>query len=142
MDEHWLPLHGYSGKYKISNKGRVFNLAKQREVPSYEVNGRLKVTLYDPDVSSVNLGTLVLRTFTGGRPPESVVVYKDGNKMNACLDNLTWGPNEDKQCLANMREVFGLPVKEIRRMRDAGFGLRAIKDFYQLEMNELLEVLR
>src|SRR4051812_34717816 len=104
--EQWLPIPGWP-KYVISNRGQIKSIGSWcmgragglRWVPGRILrpsclNGRLGLTLCDPERKQETFGVayLVLSVFV--RPPvdgEIARHYHDPNPRNCCVENLRWG---------------------------------------------------
>lgn len=111
-DEIFKPIEGYEDIYHVSNLGRVKSLERKCSCSQGErfVRERiLKPTLSQKKAdgqtwsnSCVNLskdgiqkrisiGRLVLEAFVGPCPTKNGVAhFKDGDPLNACLDNMEW----------------------------------------------------
>jgi hypothetical protein len=104
MKEEWRPVVGYETHYEVSSHGRVrtlnrydsinrFRRSQMRATPIDRTSaGYRYVSLCKDGVSKkVNVHVLVLEAFVGPRPsPGHEACHKDGDRANACLDNLRW----------------------------------------------------
>lgn len=90
MQEEWRPITHYaSGRYEVSNLGRVRNVqtGKLRKI-LLTYDGYLRVQLYlNGSGKSFYVHTLVVLAFIGPRPDGLTINHKDGNKMNCKPDN-------------------------------------------------------
>lgn len=111
--EIWMPCAGYDGKYYISSFGRVFSAKIHNGKRDGNIlrgwvikNGYRAVSMGKrPNNRTHYVHELVLTAFVGPRPDGMVCNHKDGNKINARLDNLEWvTPKENSQ----HAEMFGL----------------------------------
>lgn len=93
MDERFVPIGGFAGRYEVSNLGNVRSQITKRILkPGRNSSGYLTVNLYLPVVpkkaKSVTVHSLVAAAFLGDRPAGSQIDHKDGDKTNNALDNL------------------------------------------------------
>lgn len=105
-DERWLPIPGHDG-YEVSDLGRVRSLDRvilKRDGRRQTVHGRTLRAWPEKGYLSVHLGTgprylvhrLVLEAFVGPCPPLMEALHGNGDRANACLNNLRWGtPSEN-----------------------------------------------
>lgn len=87
--EKWRAIPNYTGRYEVSDKGRVRNrdhlVMKQRKQSA----GYLCVNLFDGYAFTTFLThRLVYATFVGHIPIGFVVNHKNGNKRDNCVTNL------------------------------------------------------
>ncbi len=91
--EIWKDVDGYKGRYKVSNKGRVFSFKKNiilRATPNLK-GGHLCIALCkDGKQKKVQIHRLVALAFVGGYRPGFVVNHIDENPENNCAENLEW----------------------------------------------------
>lgn len=96
LNEEWVILEGYEGRYEISNKSRIrsvhFNAWKLRSTPVNSISGYKYITLEDSNKKSKThyLHRLVAKTFILNPNNYSIVNHIDGDKANASIDNLEW----------------------------------------------------
>ena len=123
MNEHWVPLPGFEGKYEVSDRGRVRSFLipgrrsdKRRETPvvlrhDTVCGGYHKVRLQGRRVRGVH--QLVAEAFLGPCPPGHEVDHIDCDPSNNCVSNLQYlTPEANRQARVDRREVFscGHPV--------------------------------
>jgi len=95
IDEIFVPMLGYEGRYEISNYGRIKSLCgKVAMIRKQQTNrkGYCRIWLSNKGkYKFARVHRLVLLSFKGG-PPEGMeyVNHIDGDKSNNCLDNLEW----------------------------------------------------
>lgn len=131
-DEIWLPVKGYEGYYKISNKGRVLSerrfLIRKNGVKQFCKEQILKArTFLNSGYFSVNLRKdksfkhylvhrLVAEHFLDNPSKMEQVNHKDENKLNNCVENLEWcnrsynaryGSNQERRISARLRNNNG-----------------------------------
>lgn len=97
QNEEWREIppefvNGNSG-YFVSNKGRFRNGVIIKEGSSH-ASGYLYVSFKDKKYA---LHRLIAQTFIPNPENKSYVNHKDGNKENACLDNLEWSTPTENQ---------------------------------------------
>lgn len=105
LEEVWVPIPTYEGRYDVSNYGRVRSLmfinknsTFKRKVPkilsqtkSREVGGYWKVALCkDNHIKHFGVHRLVLIAFVGPGPQRYHAAHLDGNSLNNKLENLKW----------------------------------------------------
>lgn len=100
MSETWKAVPGYSGRYEVSDLGRVRSLPNSRRhgirilSPATSKSGHLTVSLWrDGSGKSHQVHILVLETFKGPRPGSSTIwhaCHADGNPANNAIANLRW----------------------------------------------------
>ena len=104
--ERWLPVVGYEGFYKVSDKGRVRRIRQARGAtdgrilkPNIGTTGYFRVNLHAaprrPRV--IKIHQLVTTAFIGPCPVGKEVRHLDGNPLNNRLDNLAFGTHEENQ---------------------------------------------
>lgn len=153
MIERWLPVAGYEGLYEVSDLGRV------RSLPHQTARGVRGGTILRPQVSAgskgypfVNLSKesairhvavhrLVLEAFVSPCPEGSEACHGPGGKLDARLENLSWGtraknvgPDRLRDGQDNRGERHGMAkltqeqVLDIRRRAAAGETQQSIAD--------------
>lgn len=90
--EYWKFIPGYEGKYQVSNKGRVKNVATGKILnPELTTKGYYRVKLCDNGVKKrFLLHRLVAIVFVPNPNNYPIVNHKDLNPKNCCADNLEW----------------------------------------------------
>lgn len=94
MEEIFVSIKGFEGRYKVSNYGRVIsenylNTGREREMrPILHHTGYLYVHLGKDSTRSVH--SLVAEAFIKNPKHYPFVNHIDGNKKNNCADNLEW----------------------------------------------------
>lgn len=96
----WKPVHGFEGRYEVSNIGQVRSLVHRfgsRYVPRVlaqrlDTKGYVTVRLYDGDGKSVyaKVHRLVAFAFIPNHEKLLTVNHKDEVKTNNCVENLEW----------------------------------------------------
>lgn len=96
-DEEWRDIQGYEGQYRISSKGRVFSVKRNKMLkPCDNGHGYLFVNLYmnsKPKQSKVH--RLVAMAFIANPENKRQINHKDGNKRNNAMENLEWSTNSE-----------------------------------------------
>jgi hypothetical protein len=75
LDERWVPIHGYDGRYAVSDHGRVKSLARFRR-------GRSGSMVPVPE--KIMLLSVKKRSATGRTLPYVEVKLRDGSPRNVC----------------------------------------------------------
>lgn len=94
MEEIWQDIEGYKGLYQVSNKGNVKSLKYGKErilKPGIDRDGYYKIMLYNNSVrKTFRLNRLVAQAFIPNLDNKPQVNHLDENKLNNCVDNLSW----------------------------------------------------
>jgi hypothetical protein len=116
VDERWLPVIGFEGRYEVSDLGRVRAIFTQKRVPpppryvgAVEPSGYVGLWLIDTTRRvRTRAHTLVLQAFVGTCPAGMECRHLNGDKADNRLSNLRWGSP-----LENMRDqdVHGTRVR-------------------------------
>ena len=102
--ERWLPVVGYEGFYKVSDKGRVRRIRQARGAtdgrilkPNIGTTGYFRVNLHAaprrPRV--IKIHQLVTTAFIGPCPEGKEVAHDDGNPENNAVTNLKYKTKSD-----------------------------------------------
>lgn len=106
MSEQWAPVVGYEGIYLVSDRGRVWSLAR-KDPRGRRVGGRyLSIITHPSGYHHVKLTRngksehgrvhrMVLLAFVGPPPEGCEVLHGDGNPANNHLSNLRWGTRSE-----------------------------------------------
>ena len=90
----WKPVKGFEGFYEVSDKGEVRN-AKTGKLRKLYVkkNGYIDIDLYKNEGKPFykRVHVLVAEAFIPNPNNYPIVMHKDNNKSNNCVDNLKWG---------------------------------------------------
>lgn len=126
-EEVWAVVAGYSGRYEVSNFGRVRSF--NRKGPKGFLNSEPKIlkanitkhgyadhTLFLPGGKRTrkSVARLVLEAFVGPCPDGLEAAHLDGDRLNNNADNLAW-----KTHLENIRDKYdhGTMFYGVRRDR-------------------------
>jgi hypothetical protein len=97
MNENWLPVVGFEGKYSISDHGQVRNDRRGTILTGSLKRGRRRISLWGDDgsITYVEAHILVLEAFVSPRPAGLQGLHWDDNADNNVLSNLRWGTPSD-----------------------------------------------
>jgi len=101
MSEHWRPVVGHEGRYKVSDLGRVRSVDRIDSrgnrawgrvlAPDVTASGHLRVALcVDGKARRHFVHRLVLAAFVGPRPDGMEACHNDGDPKNNVVGNLRW----------------------------------------------------
>lgn len=95
--EIWVPVPGWS-RYRVSDAGRVRNVAGRLLTQAVHRDGRLRVKLSrDGRQKRIAVHVLVLISFVGPRPDGAEACHLDGDCVNNRLSNLRWDSRSANQ---------------------------------------------
>lgn len=96
IKEEWRDIHGYEGKYQVSNMGRIRTLSPKNRVRNSK-NGIITTSLDNCGYKNVTLSgktykvhRLVAIAFIENIHQYPCINHKDENKENNRVDNLEW----------------------------------------------------
>lgn len=97
--QEWRPAPGFEGAYEVSNLGNVRTIASGRVRPGRLTRAKpgllyRKVQLQHLKFRWVH--RLVCEAFHGAQPGRQVR-HLDGDSLNNCADNLSWGTQSDNE---------------------------------------------
>lgn len=115
--EDWRPVLGWEGFHEVSSLGRVRSVErfyvhvgkglasalkhKSRKVLAQAIgtHGYPRVVLTRPGAvkRTVDVHILVCEAFHGPRPSRFDAAHNDGNRLNACADNLRWASRRENK---------------------------------------------
>jgi len=95
MEEVWIDIVGFVGKYQISNYGRVKSIKRKyagEKILKLQIdkNGYHRVSLKNGKSYYLPVHRLVAQAFIPNPDNLPCVNHKDENKQNNCVDNLEW----------------------------------------------------
>lgn len=137
-DEEWkdIPddiIKGTKG-YKISNYGRVKNHKGRITEGSKHESGYLWACIYP---HSYLLHRLVAKVFIPNPENKEQVNHIDGNKKNACADNLEWCSNVENQ----MHKINSGLSNSTKKIVQYDLKMNKIKEFFsQVEASKELNI--
>lgn len=108
VNERWLAVPGYEGRYEVSDLGNVRSLDRIRShgrrwrgrtlKPYPMPRGYLMVNLWLDNTQRIWLvHRLVLLVFVGPAPEGMEGLHRDGDNTNNNLSNLRWGTHSENQ---------------------------------------------
>lgn len=109
--EKWKEIEGTSGRYFVSNKGRVRGVSGQKLTPFINSQrGYYAVNIYPVprQMRTVLLHRLVATAFIPNPHGLPQVNHKDGNKANNAANNLEWVTNAENN--KHRRLVLGIDM--------------------------------
>lgn len=104
--EIYKRVNGYEEAYEVSNLGNVRSIDRftpkykvflkgQGIKPQYNHDGRVYVALSDGLPTKFFIARLVLEHFDRKPKENEIVIYKNGNKKDLNIKNLSWGNKKD-----------------------------------------------
>lgn len=160
MNEIFVPIKNFEGRYLISNTGKVVSIngrhKGERILPTViDKFGYRSTTLRKkPLKRCVRIHTLVAEAFIE-KPKENYVVnHKDGNKLNNCISNLEW-VSAAENCkhavatgLLNLKgekhpqsKLTNEKVRQIRLMAQQGLTHQAISDKVGISRRHITDII-
>ena len=127
--ENWKDVRGFEGKYKVSDKGRVYSVPRlnslgnkcggkylrPRKIGCKE--GMTPYYQYCLCIEGINVNLkihrLVATHFVDNPEDKPEVNHKDGNKQNNCADNLEWVTHQHN-CLHRFTILKQTPVTGVK----------------------------
>lgn len=121
MQEIWLPVEGYEGRYEVSNLGRIKSLArtvintgrvlKEKYNCFHLKRGGYHSVLLSKDTvkSTIQLHRIVAKAFLPNPDNKRVVNHIDGDKLNNRADNLEWVSYRENSCHYYAKVTGGKP---------------------------------
>lgn len=115
MEEIWKDIAGYEGLYKVSNKGRVYNLKFERFM-GHISNKYMCVRLgkYGKQ-KNYKVHRLVAQAFIPNPDNLPFINHKDENKLNNCVDNLEW-------CTREYNVNYGTAIQRMKATKKRRVG--------------------
>lgn len=97
IQENWLPIKGFEGRYEISDLGRVLNIKTQTfKKPTITKNGYNYILLWRNNKFKHQLMHRLLAIhFIPNLENKPQVNHKDGIKLNNSLSNLEWVTHQE-----------------------------------------------
>lgn len=112
--EKWSLIIGYEDLYKISNKGNVYNIRKNK-IHNQQISntGHARVRLSKNGINKKHsIARLVAEHFLNKEDGRDCVNHKDNNKLNNHVENLEW---------CNKRELVRYSYITERQDRDGKY---------------------
>ena len=89
--EEWRDIENYEGLYKVSNTGKVFDCAKNKDKGTNYVSGYKYISLRKTgSVKSIAVHRLVAKAFIPNPEGLPIINHKDLDRANNFVDNLEW----------------------------------------------------
>lgn len=133
----WKPIKGFEGYYEVSDKGEIRNI-KTGKLKSLRIkkNGYIDIDLYkNGEVSWKRVHILVAEAFIPNPNNYPIVMHKDNNKSNNCVENLEWGTisKNTKDAYDNGLFIHNKLMKYLVYNNETGFkkeyiGAKSIKE--------------
>ena len=115
MKEIWKDIEGYEGRYKVSNKGRVYDNKLDKFI-GYESLGYMCVALCkDKKQKKCRVHRLVAQAFIPNPDNLPVINHKDENKTNNCVENLEW-------CTVKYNTNYGTSIQRQKETKKRRIG--------------------
>lgn len=163
MEEKWKIVEGFS-KYLVSNKGRVKNVIRLKDLRFYSCKGYEKIELVnDNDMKKkVFVHRLVAQAFIPNPNDKPQVNHKDGNKTNNKFYNLEWCTakentehsietgltdfskfNYSRGEATSKSKMTNEDVKELREMYDTGeLTLRELSIYFNISITTVWNIVK
>ena len=154
MNERWLPVVGFEGRYEVSDMGQVRGLSKYSNHKGNSLkcminnHGYPFVWLYkDGKQFSKRPHILVMRAFVGPAPEGMQVNHIDCDKLNPRLDNLEYVTAKENHDQARRNNLLGQAltpssVHTIRKLRDDGMLINDIASHLGVSRGTIFDVLQ
>ena len=165
MEEVWRDIHGYAGRYQVSNLGQANSMphsATRRNVltggmsnalipekilkPQVQKSGHLEVKLGTHHPKHHRIHRLVMLAICGHCPPGMEVCHNDSNPANNQLGNLRYDTRLSNRLdmvrVGNEgRQVLKVPqVYEIRARLERGDTCNAIAEDYGVDKSTISKI--
>ena len=115
MKEIWKDIEGYEGRYKVSNKGRVYDNKLDKFI-GYESLGYMCVALCkDKKQKKCRVHRLVAQAFIPNPDNLPGINHKDENKTNNCVENLEW-------CTVKYNTNYGTSIQRQKETKKRRIG--------------------
>lgn len=102
--EIFLPVKNFEESYKVSNKGNVWSLYRNKMLKPRIINRHLNVELYGPSQSrQVYVKNLVAEHFIDNPKNYEIVGQWDNDPFNTSVDNLFWVSYIEQRKIAKQR---------------------------------------
>lgn len=106
--ETWRPVLGYEAIYEASDIGRIRSVDRIDSLGRPQRGRILRARINGQGYRTVMLSThnnkrvcrvhrLACAAFHGAPPPNAVVRHLDGDSLNNCIENLSWGTISENQ---------------------------------------------
>lgn len=137
-EEVWKDIKGFEGKYQISNLGRVKSLpkrinstnggrmTKERILKLNDHKGKHYLSVEIGRGNWFTVHRLVAEAFVPNPLNKEQVNHKDGNKLNACADNLEWVTQSE-----NMLHAYKTGLEKKRFGVECPWSWRKIKAIHK-----------
>ena len=98
MTEEWKTIEGYT-RYKVSPDGEVFDTKENRKMPQCVNGGFSCCNLIDDSGKKVlcKIHRLIALSYVDNPENAHLVVHKDNDRTNNCVENLQWKPKNVKE---------------------------------------------
>lgn len=104
MSENWKDVHGFEGRYEVSDLGRVRSSRTRTSTKKGKIlrlqtttGGYLRAYLYQGNrkYAYKRVHHLVLESFVGARPEGMESLHINGNETDNRKENLRWGTRSE-----------------------------------------------
>lgn len=157
--EEWKDIESYEGFYKISSRGNVFSVRRNKILKPYVVHGYYAIELNKNGITHKYLvHRLVAMAFLENKLQKTEVNHIDGNKSNNNLNNLEWctsqenslhainnglqkldGENNGNNKLKNKDVVF---IRQNYKPYDKKFGIKPLTEKFNVSRTTISMIVR
>lgn len=154
--EYFVDVKGYEGKYRVSNKGRVYSLLNDMfRVSTIGGRGYYEVGLHNNGKrKTVKIHRLIANHFISNPKKKKEVNHIDGDKTNNSISNLEWctrrennkharltGLNKDMGETHHNAKLKESDILMIRELRSSGLTHREIASKFNVTRKCITSIL-
>ena len=157
--EMWKDIKGYEGLYKISSKGKVFSIRRNKNIKPYKVsNGYLAIELNNGKPKKFLIHRLVALEFIENKLNKKEVNHIDGDKLNNDVSNLEWCSSKENSIHAiknnlqklngeyngnsKLKEIDVLYIRNNYKPYDKKYGIKPLSKKYNVSRTTISCIVR